>query len=177
MGHMSADQPKITLKVGQSLGATPPNEGYMPVINGASFDVVAFYSNLSQAEIADWQQGSARYGVFIQHSLPLFILDLGSTWGLDVYLNIIHEDQGTRKHFFEGDPQHTKVNLILVSYPDAVVRSIRTIAIEPDKMRWIKEACFNQPSRYASAEECGQAAEELLDRFDSQVLRKMAKIA
>ncbi len=32
MGHMSADQPKITLKVGQPLGASPPNEGYMPVV-------------------------------------------------------------------------------------------------------------------------------------------------
>ena len=82
-----------------------------------------------------------------------------------------------REHgiFFSGVPKHTKNHLILASYPDAIVRGIRTIAIEPDKMLWINEACFNPPSKYASVE-CGQAAEKLLETYNSEMLREMAKI-
>jgi len=166
----------ITMTVGQPIGCTPPKEGYMPVINGSSFDIIAFFSNLTDKEQRDWLQGKAGYGLYIENSIPLFLLDLGRAWSLDVYLNILQEDEDIRKNFFEGDPHHTQVILTLVSYSDAIVRGIRTIAIDPDIMIKLKEACFNQLTQYPSKEQCHRAAEELLARYDGNQLRSKAEM-
>jgi hypothetical protein len=161
--------------VGQPIGSTPPKEGYMPVLNGPSFDIVAFYSNITQAQLDDWLKGEAQYGIYIESRIPVFILDLGETWSLDVYLNVLREGDETLKQFFEGDPNHTEIHLILVSFEDAVVLGIRTIAIDPQIIAQIKEACFHQPSKFSSMQECQKAAEGILDKFSSATLRAMLR--
>ena len=161
--------------VGQPIGSTPPKEGYMPVLNGPSFDIVAFYAGITQEQVQDWLKGKAEYGIYIESRIPVFILDLGQFWSLDVYLNILREDEETLRQFFEGDPSHTEIHLILVSFEDAVVQGIRTIAIDPQIMAQIKEACFHQPSKFSSMEECQEAAEGILDKFSSATLRAMLR--
>lgn len=157
------------------MDTSPPYEGYLPVINGCSFDVMAFYSGLTKAEIKDWTRGKAKYGIYVERSISVLMLDLGKAWTQDVYLNILHEDQGTRKPFFQGDSKHTKMHLILASYPEAVVRGIRIVAIEQGKMRVIKEACLTQLTTYDSVQTCNEVAHSILDKFSSELLRKMAK--
>ena len=166
---------RMTLTVGQPIGSTPPKEGYMPVINGSSFDIIAFFSNISETELRDWLKGEIQYGVYIEGSIPIVILDIGKAWSLDVFLNIHRESEEIRRQFFEGDPQHTEMHLILVSFEAAIVQGIRTIAIEPNVMANIKEACFYQLSVYSSQEDCQAAAENLLDKYGSQDLRDMLK--
>jgi len=147
----------------------------MPILKGPSFDIVAFYSNITQDQLDDWLKGEAQYGIYIENRIPVLILDLGSTWSLDVYLNILREDEETRSRFFEGDPSHTEMHLILVSFEDAVVQGIRTIAIDPNIMVQIKEACFHQLSKFSSKEECEEAAEKILDKYSGPVLRAMLR--
>lgn len=166
-----------TLTVGQPIGFTPPKEGYMPVINGSSFDILAFFSNLTDKEQKDWLKGKARYDVYIENSIPVFLLDLGKTWSLDVFFNILQENEDIRKNFFEGDPNHTQISLILVSYSDSIIRGIRTIAIDTDIMLKLKEACFGQLVQYPSKEACQKAAEVILDKYNADQLRKKAKTA
>ena len=166
---------RTTLTVGQPIGSSPPKEGYMPIFNGPSFDIVAFYSNITQDQLDDWLKGEVQYGIYIENQIPVLILDLGKTWSLDVYLNIIREDEETRRQFFEGDPTHTEMHLILVSFEDAVVQGIRTIAIDPNIMVQIKEACFHQLSKFSSKEECEEAAEKILDKYSGPVLRAMLR--
>ena len=72
-------------------------------------------------------------------------------------------------------PEHTEIHLILVSFEDAVVLGIRTIAIDPQIMAQIKEACFHQSSKFSSTEGCQEAAEGILDKFNSATLRAMLR--
>lgn len=164
------------LAVGQSLKSAPPSEGYMPVLNQGSFDIFAFYSGLSGKEVKDWLKGKARYGLFLEQSIPVFLLDLGKTWSLDVYFNMFHESEDTRKHFFEGDPGSNRVALILASYPEPVIQAVRTLHIDPGLMLRIKEACFDQLSRYRSKDECFVEAEMILEQHNSKALRAKAEM-
>jgi hypothetical protein len=166
---------RTTFTVGQPIGSTPPKEGYMPILNGPSFDIVAFYSGITQDQLDDWLKGEAQYGIYIESRIPVFILDLGKAWSLDVYLNILREDEETRRRFFEGDPKHTEMHLILVSFEDAVVQAIRTIAIDPNIMVQIKEACFHQLSKFSTVEECQDTAEGILDKYNSAMLRALLR--
>jgi hypothetical protein len=163
------------LTVGQPIGSAPPKEGYIPVLNGPSFDIVAIYADLTQAQIDDWIKGEAQYGIYIESRIPVFILDLGKSWSLDVYLNILRENEKTRRRFFEGDPTHTEMHLTLVSFEDAVVQAIRTIAIDPNIMVQIKEACFHKLSKYSTIVECQDIAEGILDKFNSATLRALLR--
>ena len=163
----------MTLTVGQPLDITPSQEGYLPVLNGPSFDIVAFYSDITQAGLNDWLYGQIQHGIYVEQSIPIFILDLGQTWNLNISLNILSEDEKIKKKFFEGDPKHTRMHLILTSYPDTIVQGIRTIAIDPDLMRTIKEVCFNQASKYSSQEECQAAIEEIRSKWSSEALRRL----
>ena len=163
----------MTLTVGQSLGLDPSNEGYAPVLNGPCFDIIAFYSGITQADRDDWLHGQILHGVYVEKSIPIFILDLGKTWSLDVYLNILGEREEFRKKLFEGDPKHTSMHLILTSFPDTIIQGIRTIAIDPNLLKDIKEACFHQLMRYGSKEECQEAADGIMGKWSSQALRRM----
>ena len=161
----------MPLTVGQPLDITPSQEGYVPVLNGPSFDIVALYSDITQTGLNDWLYGPIQHGVYVEKSVPIFILDLGQTWNLDISLNILSEDEEIKKKFFESDPNYTRMHLILTSYPDTIVQAIRTIAIDPELMRIIKEVCFNQVSKYSSHEECQAAIEELRSKWSSKALR------
>ena len=63
----------------------------MPILNGPSFDIIAFYSGITRGNITNWLHGQILPGVYVEKSIPIFILDLGKTWRLDVYLNILWE--------------------------------------------------------------------------------------
>ena len=90
----------MTLTVGQPLDIKPSNEGYVPVFNGPGFDIIAFYSDLTQADIDVWLTGQLLHGIYVEQSIPIFILDLGKTWSLDIYLNILAEPEQFRRRFF-----------------------------------------------------------------------------
>ena len=72
----------------------------------------------------------------------MFLLDIGSSWSLNVNINIHLESGDDHDTFFEGNPDSTNVILTLTSYPDMVVLAIGTIKIHPRHMAVIKEACF-----------------------------------
>jgi hypothetical protein len=67
------------------------------------------------------------------------------------------------------------MHLILVSFEDAVVQAIRTIAIDPNIMVQIKEACFHQLSKFSTVEECQDTAEGILDKYNSAMLRALLR--
>jgi len=113
----------MTITVGQPIGITPPEEGYMPILKGPSFDVIAFFSNLSESQILDWLTGGVDYGVFVEDDIPIFLLDLGNTWTLNVHINILVESEEDQRAFFEGDPNATNVSLTLASYPKTIVQA------------------------------------------------------
>ncbi len=161
----------MKLKVGEPIECKPPREGCMPVINGPSFDLIAFFSDLTKQEINDWLKGKIAYGVYIEESIPVFLLDLGKSWQLDVYLNIHQENEDVRKQFFEGDPNQTRMILTLVSYSEAIVKAIRTIGIDPVNMLRIKEACFEQVLKYPSKEACQKTALKILSKYSADKLR------
>jgi hypothetical protein len=168
--------PQISdLSVGQTLGSIPPGQGLMPVLNGPSFDIIGFYSNLSSKKIREWQQGKLRYGVFVQDGIPIVLIDLGRIWRLDIHFNILQEPHDVRRAFFEGDPEATRVHLALASHPSVVVLAKRSFQLDPSLMMRIKEACFTQLSAYPSAEECSRNIERIYAREDSRTLRKKAR--
>lgn len=145
----------------------------MPVLNGPSLDVFAFYSRLSTREIKDWSKGKIKHALFVEKSIPFLLLDLGRSWTLEVYLNIHQESEEDRQEFFQGDdPQQSGVGLILVSSPEAVVQAVRSIELDSRIMLRLKEACFDQLSRYGSSEECFVEAEMILQGHDSRTMRK-----
>lgn len=158
--------------VGDCLGVTPPAEGHMPVFDQGSFDLITFASDLKPKAVKDWTRGRAAYGVYIKKSIPVFLLNLGSSWILDVYLNIFLESTEVRRLFFEGDPKNLGVHLYLVSSADAVVRAVRSLELNSQEMLRLKEACFDQLSSYPSKDECFIEAELLLNQMDSKTLRR-----
>ena len=167
--------PQIShLRVGQSIGSIPPSEGLMPVINGPSFDIIALYSGLSTREVKDWQDGRLRYGVFVQEGIPFLLLDLGKVWELDISLNMFGESRESRRAFFEGDPETTEVHLVLASYPSVVILAKRTVRLDPEDMRRIKEACLTQLSAYPSAQACRRVIDRISAAYDSTAMRKRA---
>lgn len=170
MTHTLHKTPKYS--VGDCLGVTPPAEGHMPVFGQGSFDLITFASDLKPKAIKDWTRGKAAYGVYIEKSIPVFLLNLGPSWTLDVYLNIFLESTEVRRLFFEGDPKNLGVHLYLVSSADAVVRAVRSFELDPREMLRLKEACFDQLSSYPSKDECFIEAELLLNQMDSRTLRR-----
>ena len=74
----------MTITIGKPLGVTPPFEGYMPVLNGSSFSIIAFFSRVTIQDRKDWLVGKAQYGLYSENGIPIFLLDLGKTWSLDV---------------------------------------------------------------------------------------------
>jgi hypothetical protein len=170
MTHTFLPSPKYT--VGDCLEVSPPAEGHMPVFDQGSLDLITFASDLKPREIKDWARGKAAYGVYIEKSIPFFLLNLGSSWSLDVYLNIFLESSAQRRQFFEGDPENSGVHLYLVSSSDAVVRAVRSLELTSGEMLRLKEACFDQLSRYSSKDECFIEAELLLNQTDSRMLRR-----
>jgi hypothetical protein len=165
-------RPAPKYSVGDSLGVNPPTEGHMPIFDQGSLDLITFASDLKTKEIRDWARGKAAYGVYIEKSIPFFLLNLGSSWRLDVYLNIFLESSAERRQFFEGDPENLGVHLYLVSSPDAVVRAVRSLELASGEMLRLKEACFDQLSRYSSKDECFIEAELILNKTDSKMLRR-----
>jgi hypothetical protein len=115
------------------------------------------------------------HGVVVERSIPIFVIDLGKSWRMDIYLNILLEDEELQRKFFEGDLDQATIHLTLVSYSDSIIQGIRTIAIEPELMSQIKEACFRQISVYKSAEECQDVAEEMMARWSTEDLRAMLR--
>jgi len=146
----------------------------MPVFGQGSFDVITFASGLTSKTIKDWSRGKAAYGIYIQKSIPILVLNLGSSWALDVYINILLESKEKRRSFLEGDPNSLTVSLYLVSAADALVRAVRSLVLPPEEMLRIKEACFDQVSRYQSKDECFIEAELLLNQTNSKTLRRKA---
>jgi len=59
---------------------------------------------------------------------------------------------------------------------EAIVQAIRTIGIGPEFMLKIKEACFDQLSKYSSIEACLEAAERIFEKFDGKQLRKKTRM-
>jgi hypothetical protein len=168
--------PQISdLSVGQTIGSIPPGEGLLPVLNGPSFDVIGFYSDLSSKNVKEWQQGKLRYGLFVRDGIPIVLIDLGRTWRLDIHFNILQEAHDIRRAFFEGDPEATGVHLALASHPSVVVLAKRSFHLDPSIMMRIKEACFTQLSAYSSAQECSRAIDRIYAREDSRTLRKKAR--
>ncbi len=149
----------------------------MPVINGSIFDIMAFFSDLTDKEQQDWLQSKADYDVYIKNNIPFFLLDLGSSWSLDVYLNILQENEDVQKSFLGSDQYHPKISLILISYPDGVVQGVRSVDIDLDTMLRIKEACLDQLVQYTSKEACRKEALKILARYNGNQLRAKAQKA
>ncbi len=149
----------------------------MPVINGSIFDIMAFFSDLTDKEQQDWLQSKADYDVYIKNNIPFFLLDLGSSWSLDVYLNILQENEDVQESFLGSDQYHPKINLILISYPDGVVQGVRSVDIDLDTMLRIKEACLDQLVQYTSKEACRKEALKILARYNGNQLRAKAQKA
>ena len=160
--------------IGDSLGVTPPAEGIMPIFGPGSFDLIFFASGLKPKAIRDWAKGKAAYGIYIEKSIPILAFNLGSSWALDMYINILLESKNERRNFLEGDPNNLTVYLYLVSSVDAVVRAVRSLILPSDEMLRIKEACFDQVSRYPTKDECFIEAELLLNQMTSKALRRKA---
>lgn len=161
----------MTFKMGQPIECIPPKEGYLPVLNGSSFDIIAFLANITRQEIDDWLKGEARIGLYIKKSIPIVLFDLGRSWSFDIYLNILQENEDVRESFLGSDNYHPKTILTLVSYSDSIVQGIRTIDIHFDLLLKIKEACFEQALKYPSKEACQKIALKLLSKYSADKLR------
>ena len=144
----------------------------MPLLRQGSFDIMTISSEINPRLIRDWQKGKAAYGVYIEKSIPIFLLNLGSAWTVDVYFNILLESKEDRQRFFEGDPKDLQVHLYLVSLNQGVVQAFRALDMESKEMLRLKEACFDQVSRYASKDDCFVEAEVVLNQRDSKTMRK-----
>lgn len=162
--------------IGEPLGVTPPADGHMPVLDQGSFDLITFASGLKSKAIKDWNKGKGSYGVYIEKSIPVFLLNLGTSWTIDVYFNVFLEPAEKRCHFFEDDPGTLSVHLYLVSTDNAVVRAFRSLELDPQEMLRLKEACFDQITCYSSKDECYIEAELLLHQMDSKALRRKTNV-
>jgi hypothetical protein len=174
MSEPALRKPLYTL--GESLGTAPPSDGHMPVLDQGSFDIVTFAAGLGPKAVKDWHKGKAAYGVYIDKGIPVILFNLGASWTFEVYLNIHLEAEDSRRRFFEIDPGSPRVDLYLISSEDGVIRAARSTALDTKEMLRIKEACFDQLTRYASKDECFIEAELLLNQADSRTLRRKASM-
>lgn len=163
------------LTVGQSIGSTPPHEGYLPIVNGSSLNIAAFTFDPTDQEEQEWLKGKAECNVFVKNSIPIILVDIGRLWSFEVYLNLLQEDEKVREAFLGSDPYHPKADLLLISCSNAIVRAIRTIDIDHGMMLRIKEASFEQSLKYPSIKACRQAALKILDNYNANQLRAKAK--
>jgi len=126
---------------------------------------------LTAKDQQDWLQGKADYGLYIKNNIPFFLLDLGSSWSFDIYLNILQQNKDVRESFLGSDDYYPKTILTLVSYSMSIVQGARTIDIDFDIMLRIKEACLEQTLKYPSKKACQKAALKIRSKYSGDKLR------
>ena len=150
------------ISVGKMFPLDPKGEGFIVMFRGASFDAVSFLGNLSEAEIEAFQTGDFRYGLFVSGDLPVFLVDIAGFGNTDLTLNLAIESPETQSDFFHHEAN--LITLILCDYPGGVVKAIRTIGIDYDTMRQIKDVCRRQQD----GERIKRQINEVYSRFTTQ---------
>ena len=164
------------IRIGKPLDFAPPGEGPIPYLAGATLHVYTFYAGLESQDVRAWTKGAIQYGVFVQDSIPFFLLDIAGFGELDMPLNIFWEPEEKQKEFFEGNPTANAIPLVLADYPEAIVRGVRLITIDPKIMFRIKETLFDQLSVYPSADACTENLSTIFESFDSYEMRERSTL-
>jgi len=131
------------ISIGKRFPIDPRGEGFVVMFRGASFDCVGFLGNLSDAETEAFRTGDLHYGLFVYCDIvPVFLVDIETFGNTDLTLNLAIESRETRRDFF--DHEANLINLTLCDYPLGIVRAMRTMGIDYDTMRRVKDICRRQ---------------------------------
>ena len=130
------------ISIGKMFPVDPKGEGFIVMFRGAAFDCVGFLGNLSDAETESFRTGDLRYGLFVYHDVPVFLVDIDTFGNTDLTLNLAIESCETRRDFF--DHEANLINLFLCDYPAGIVKAMRTMGIDYATMGCIKDVCRRQ---------------------------------
>ena len=142
MNEFSHEIEMQIISIGKMFPVDPKGEGFIVMFRGASFDCVGFLGNLSDAETEAFRTGDLRYGLFVYHDVPVFLVDIETFGNTDLTLNLAIESRETRRDFF--DHEANLINLFLCDYPSGIVRAMRTMGIDYATMRRLKNICRRQ---------------------------------
>lgn len=154
----------------------PSTEGISPAIVGASLDVWGFLANLTSEEVKAWRKGKMAYSLFCQDDIPILIIDVRGLATFDLPVNFLLEPEDKRREFLESEPEANLVTFVLCDWPEGNVRAIRAVGLRPEIIQAIKEACFNQVSRYRSASEVANEIAGIQRRYSLEEMIRLSPL-
>ena len=145
----------IKLKIDGPFPLKNPNgfrDGIFANISGESFDVICWANGLTSKERQAWRRGTLRYGVFVQETIPFFLLYFPDIkWSMDVSLNVLADKKRGRPYQQYLSGNGNAVNLYLIDAKTNTIKGMRMIGIEWQAAERIREACEKQLAEYPSA--------------------------
>lgn len=121
------------------------NEGLTIVPTETSFFLLAIISHLTEAEIAAWQVGVMRYGIFVSAGVPFILLDFPEVnMTLDAPFNARKLDIEIAHRWATENRDANLLHLVLVEQSNFLVRAQRAIGAQPEVIATLKAAAAAQ---------------------------------
>lgn len=149
----------------------PGQEGHLIFMNGPTFCLVSWLSQLSPDEISDWDSGDYLYGAFIEDDIPFLIVGFPATNLMaETSLNIVGEQERGNPlcDFMTGESD--LLTLILVDAETNIVRGIRKLMMGPTTATALRNACIRQLDRYSTSQEVQAAIYQLMEMYDTNAM-------
>lgn len=128
----------------------PLQQGLFSQLARESFQVVACFPQIKPSLVALWQAAPLQYGVLVQDTIPLFVVQFNDTEiHFDVAFNALLETPENQHIFLQG--QHHSVKLVLVRQDDNRVLAVRPIEMDPTPMDALRDACRKQVEAFSAA--------------------------
>ena len=153
------------------------NDCIKPKITGASFNLLYWIDKPAVEEIKEWRTGPFRYGVFVRHEIPFFLMRfLNLNWNLDVHFEIHLEiEGGTNYDDFLLEPGNVLI-MYLIDASTNTLLGLRAVALELSIVTDIKNACLNQLTKYKNSHGSGETANSILKSFSTNQMMKMSRM-
>ena len=159
-----------TLAVGDPLPYQPQSEGFYLRIVGDSFAVVGFLSNIAPAEVSRVQNGGIAYTIAVYEmtkfgslyspspdgeemrsimhpagtvDIPFLSFEIDGTRCHDTVGFNLAQETGTRQQAFLDNDTGNGV-FLLCDFPSAILRAQRSLGLESEMMKLIKDVCRKQ---------------------------------
>lgn len=169
-------QEQQILKVGDPwpFGHTE-QEGMAAVINKQSIDLVCVMHGISAQERTIFKKGKLKYGCTVIDSIPFIFLSF-KHFSFDCYINSFKEAKERISTYTMGDPKANLVQLFLVDGFTNTLSGIRVIGTNPDFNNTIKQALFEQPTVFQTAQQLDNLALNILSTHQTIDLIRSGKV-
>ncbi|MDD2541158.1 MAG: hypothetical protein PHH28_08950 [Desulfuromonadaceae bacterium] len=170
----------ITFEVGKPFYKKNPNplkaEGPVIQVVESSMDIYCWCNGITSKEANAWRRGWLEYGVFVNKSIPFFLLNYPEAkMGFDASLNIWAEKEAGHDYATFLTIPGNMINLFLIENSTNILKAMRMIGATYEIMDTIKETCARQLDTYADAREVTAAIGTTTRCFSTADMLKLGR--